>query len=55
MNIAIQILLMAVSLWSAHVAGVHFERSRDNPAQKRAGIARSTLSIVAAAIILIYR
>lgn len=55
MNIFIEILLLAISLWSAHLAGAHFALSRTDPSHKREGILRSAISIFVAVVIIVLR
>ena len=43
----LQLLLMLIALWSAHVAGACYARASEDVAMKRNGVMRTTFSIAA--------
>jgi hypothetical protein len=52
-NYAVAILLAAVALWSAHLAGVHYALARSDPKHKRKGILHTILSVVAIGALIV--
>jgi len=55
MHIIVQLVLVAFALWCAHLAGIHYAHSRGNVAQKRAGMARTAVAVIAALAVIFVR
>ena len=53
MHYLFDILLAAIALWTAHLAGVHYALSRTDPKHKRKGILRTILAVVAMAALIV--
>jgi formate-dependent nitrite reductase membrane component NrfD len=53
MKIAIQLFLIGISLWSAHLAGAMYVRPSENTSVQHAAILRSIISIIAAVAVLV--
>ncbi len=49
----IDILLAGIALWSAHWAGVHYERSRSEPKHRRHGIMWTIVAVLAMAALIV--
>ncbi len=53
MRYLVDLLLAAIALWSAHLAGMHFALSREDPKHKPRAILRTTLSVVAMGALIV--
>jgi hypothetical protein len=53
MKYVVDILLAAFALWSAHLAGVHYALSREDPKHTRQGILRTILALVAMGALIV--
>ena len=53
MKYVVDILLAAIALWSAHLAGVHYALSREDPKHKRKGILRTIVAVVAMGALIV--
>lgn len=47
------ILLAAIALWSAHLAGAHYALSRDDPKHKRKGALRTAVAVLAMGALIV--
>jgi hypothetical protein len=52
MKLALELLFMLATLWSAHLAGIHMALASDSPKHKRAALTRSALSVIAAVLVI---
>jgi hypothetical protein len=53
MRYVVDILLAAIALWSAHLAGAHYALSRTDPAHRRKGVLRTILAVVAIGALIV--
>ena len=53
MKLAVEIAFMLISLWSAHLSGVHLALAREDPRHKRAALVRACFAIASAGVALL--
>jgi hypothetical protein len=53
MKYAVDILLAAIALWSAHLAGAHYALSQGDQKHKREGVFRTIIAIAAVGAIIL--
>jgi hypothetical protein len=53
MKYVVDILLAAIALWSAHLAGAHYALSRGDQKHRREGVLRTIIAMVAVGAIIL--
>jgi len=52
MKIVIDLLLLSITLWSAHVAGAGYIQAKEDPSLKRGAILRTCISLAVGGLLI---
>ena len=53
MKSAVDLVLLAMTLWSAHAAGAGYILAKEDPSLKRAAILRTCISVVVGGVLIL--